>query len=164
VIPFTPQDLFARNWAAQSASFAPHAPFIGSFHPQIPQGLISSYATTNPWIGSGLGNAFGAGYGNAFTGGFGGGFGTTIGGSINPLALAALQSGLVSPYAGWQNTGLPLNAYAAGGIQDLSPFTLGARQAYLPGFYPTNFLAAGQAGLLPGSPFVGGGFTPAFAS
>ena len=146
MIPFASQDQIARNWAAQSASFAPHAPFIGSFHPQIPQGLISSYATTNPWIG----------------GGFGGGYGTAFGGTLNPLALAALQSGLVSPYAGWQNTGLPLNAFTAGGIQDLSPFTLGARQAYLPGFYPTTFLAAGQAGLLQGNPFVGGGFQPGF--
>lgn len=150
MIPFAPHDLIARSYAgATPFGIAPHAPFIGSFHPQIPQALISSYASS-PWLGSSL-NAFATSpwTGNPFT-------------SINPLSLAAMQSGFVSPYAGWQNVGLPFNQLSTSGISDLSPFAL-ARQSYLPGFYPTNFYAGVNPALAGG--YLGAGFQqPAFSA
>jgi hypothetical protein len=152
VIPFAPQDLTGRSWSANATPFgiAPNAPFIGSFHPQIPQALIPSYASS-PWLGSSL-NAFGASpwTGNPFT-------------SINPLSLAALQSGFVSPLSGWQNLGLPFHSLSPNGISDLSPYALAARQAYLPGFYPSNFFAGGHPAL--GGSYLGAGFQqPAFSA
>jgi hypothetical protein len=139
VIPFAPQDLFARSWSQQGGTTpfgTPHAPFIGSFHPQIPQALISSFSSS-PWLGSSY-SPFAS---TPWTGGPS---------SINPLALAALHQGYFSPFSGWQTLGTPFGTFATGGLTDLSPFT-SARQAYLPGFYPTNYFPTAHPGALAGS-------------
>ena len=150
MIPFALQDLYARSWSAAAAPFglAPHAPFIGSFHPQIPQALISSYPAASPWLAGTLSPWTSSPWTGNSTG------------SINPFAAAALQAGFVSPYSGWQNLGL--SSGFAGGLTDLSPFAL-ARQSYLPGFHTAGFFA-GAHPLLAGNPFGGGFGTPAFAS
>ena len=157
MISFAPQDLFARTWGGSPFSAAPHAPFIGSFHPQIAQGLAPSFSSS-PWIGS----SFSA---SPWTnGGFGGGFGAAPlgGGTLNPFGLA-VQAGL-SPFTGWQNPGLPLNAFGASGASDLSLAL--ARQSYLPGFYPSSYFAGIHPALLAGSYLAGGhGFsTPGFGA
>ena len=144
MIPFAPQDLFSRSWSLQGANpfAAPHAPFIGSFNPQIPQALLSSF-TSAPWLGSSY-SPFAS---SPWTGNS----------SLNSLGLAALQQGFLSPFSGWQTLGTPFGTFATGGLTDLSPFTAG-RQAYLPGFYPTNYIPTAHPGAIAGG--IGGAGLP----